>query len=85
MSFKAFADDSASIDIGDLTLENNDERVAIFGSLNIGCDQQGLKQAKQLQTIINVMVDYLQQQDLPEQIETFRPKSVKNPFLNDDD
>ncbi len=84
MSFKVFQDDTASIDIGDLTIENNDERVAIFGSLNIGRDQQGLNQAKQLQAIINDMVAYLQQQDLPEQIETFTPKNVKNPFLTDD-
>ncbi len=84
MSFKAFQDDTSSIDIGDLTFENNDQRVAIFGSLNIGCDQQGLAQAKQLQTIINHMVAYLQQQDLPEQIEAFTPKNVKNPFLTDD-
>lgn len=84
MSFKAFEDQTASIDIGDLTLENNDQRVAIFGSLNIGRDQQGLAQAKQLQAIVNQMVTYLEQQELPAQVETFVPKNVKNPFLNDD-
>ena len=84
MSFSAFKDDTASIDIGDLTFENNDQRVAIFGSINIGFDQQGLAQAKQLQTIINEMVSYLEQQQLPEQIETFTPKIVKNPFANDE-
>lgn len=84
MSFSAFKDDTASVDIGDLTFENNDQRVAIFGSINIGCDQQGLAQAKQLQAIINDMVSYLEQQDLPEQIETFMPKIVKNPFANDE-
>ena len=84
MSFQAFKDDSASVDIGDLTFENNDQRVAIFGSLNIGHDEQGLAQAKQLQTIINEMVSYLEQQELPEKIETFEPKVVKNPFASDD-
>lgn len=84
MSFKAFNDDSSSMDVGDLTFENNDQRVAIFGSLNIGRDQQGLAQARQLQAIINEMVSYLEQQSLPEQIETFKPKSVKNPFMDDE-
>ena len=45
MSFQAFKDNSASMDIGGLTLENNEERVSIYGSLNIGRDQQGLQQA----------------------------------------
>lgn len=84
MSFQAFKDDTASVDIGDLTFENNDQRVAIFGSINIGLDQQGLAQAKQLQTIINEMVSYLEQQTLPEKIETFEAKVVKNPFANDE-
>lgn len=83
MSFYAFKDSSASLDIGGLTLENNEERVSIYGSLNIGCDQQGLRQARQLQAILNDMVNYLAQQDLPEHIETFAPKAVKNPFLDD--
>lgn len=83
MSFYAFKDSSASLDIGGLTLENNEERVSIYGSLNIGCDQQGLRQARQLQAILNDMVNYLAQQDLPEHIETFVPKAVKNPFLDD--
>ncbi len=84
MSFNAFKDQTASVDVGNLTFENNDQRVAIFGSLNIGRDQLGLTQAKQLQTIINDMVSYLEQQDLPEQIETFAPKVVKNPFTDDE-
>ncbi|RYY78024.1 MAG: hypothetical protein EOO69_12410 [Moraxellaceae bacterium] len=83
MSFHAFKDNSASLDIGSLTLENNAERVSIYGSLNIGCDQQGLQHARQLQAILNDMVNYLAQQDLPEHIETFTPKAVKNPFLDD--
>lgn len=84
MSFHAFKDSSASLDIGGLTLENNEERVSIYGSLNIGRDQQGLRQARQLQAILNDMVSYLAQQDLPEHIETFAAKTIKNPFLDDE-
>lgn len=85
MSFKAFEDSTASLDIGGLTLENNEDRVSIYGSLNIGRDRQGLAQAKQLQTIINEMVQTLEQQNLPAQIETFVAKRVKNPFASDSD
>lgn len=85
MSFKAFEDSTASLDIGGLTLENNEDRVSIYGSLNIGRDRQGLAQAKQLQTIINDMVQTLEQQNLPAQIETFEAKRVKNPFASDSD
>lgn len=83
MSFHAFKDNTASVEIGGLTMENNEERVSIYGSLNIGRDQQGLQLARQLQTILNEMVSYLEQQELPEQIETFSAKTVKNPFLED--
>lgn len=85
MSFKAFEDSIASLDIGGLTLENNEDRVSIYGSLNIGRDRQGLAQVKQLQTIINDMVQTLEQQNLPAQIETFEAKRVKNPFASDSD
>lgn len=85
MSFKAFNDSTASLDIGGLTLENNTDRVSIYGSLNIGRDRQGLAQAKQLQNIINEMVTTLEQQDLPAQIETFAAKQVKNPFASESD
>ncbi|WP_026472149.1 hypothetical protein [Alkanindiges illinoisensis] len=84
MSFQAFKDNSASMDIGGLTLENNEERVSIYGSLNIGRDQQGLQQARQLQGILADMVSYLEQQDLPAQIEAFTPKAAKNPFLDNE-
>lgn len=86
MSFKAFADTTASFAIDNLTFENNDDRVSIYGSINIGRDQQGLTQAKELQVIINGLVAYLeQQQDLPQQIETLAAKEVSNPFLKRDD
>lgn len=86
MSFKAFADSTASYAVDNLTFENNDERVSIYGSINIGRDQQGFMQAKELQTIINGLVAYLEQQhDLPQRIETFSAKEVQNPFLNSDD
>lgn len=84
MSFHPFKDNSASLDIGDLTLENNEQRVSLYGSLNIGCDQQGLQQARQLQAILDEMVSYLEQQDLPQQIETLSPRTVENPFLDDE-
>lgn len=37
-----FADDAASIPIGELTVENGTDRIALYGSLDLTRDKQGL-------------------------------------------
>jgi len=78
-----FADDSTSLSIGDLTVENGTDTLALYGSLNVTRDQAGLKQARDLLALLKAAVQVLEQaHDLPEKIvqtvET--PKMVKNPF-----
>ena len=81
MSFKPFADATSSYELDDLTLENNEDRVALYGSLNISRDEAGLAKAKQLQQLCNELVSYLEQvPDLPKHIEIIAAKSVNNPF-----
>ena len=81
-SFEPFADDSRSQSIGDLTVENGTDKVAIYGSLDLTRDKAGLKHARALKAILDVAVRVLeQQQDLPEQIASAEPTvTVKNPF-----
>ena len=81
-SFEAFADDSRSQSIGDLTIENGTDTVAIYGSLDLTRDKAGLKHARALKAVLDVAVRVLeQQQDLPEQIASAEPTvTVKNPF-----
>ena len=80
-TLQPFQNESDSITIGDLTIENRTDQLEIYGSLSIARDQNGLKQALELKKIIDDAVAHLQAvPDLPEVI-TFRPMdSVDNPF-----
>jgi hypothetical protein len=70
-----------SLSIGDLTIEDNTDRVSLYGSLNLSRDQLGLKQAKALRDILDQVISSLEaQKDLPEQLAVLQPKTVKNPF-----
>ncbi|OUY09077.1 hypothetical protein [Acinetobacter populi] len=81
MDFKPFKDATASITIDNLTLENQGERLSIYGSLQITRDQQGLRDAKQLQQILNETVHYLEQQTLPEKLTPPEDaEEIDNPF-----
>ena len=80
-TLQPFQNESDSITIGDLTIENRTDQLEIYGSLSIARDQNGLKQALELKKIIDDAVAHLQAaSDLPEVV-TFRPMdSVDNPF-----
>ena len=80
-TLQPFQNESDSITIGDLTIENRTDQLELYGSLSIARDQNGLKQALELKKIIDDAVAHLQAaSDLPEVI-TFRlMDSVDNPF-----
>ena len=77
-----FADDAASIGIGQLTIENGTDRMALYGSLDITRDKAGLRQALELKAIIDKAVETLSaERALPEQTPApDKPRTVKNPF-----
>ena len=80
--FKAFQDGTESTAIYDLTLENDLDRVSIYGNLQIHKDQQGLAAAKKLQALLNDIVTQLEAEaDLPEKLEYPDADEVENPFL----
>ncbi|MBA1158931.1 hypothetical protein [Microvirga mediterraneensis] len=80
--FQPFSDDSTSLSIGEFTIENGRDKVALYGSLDITRDKSGLKQAKALKAAVDAIVKALEQDEaLPDEIgpeET--PQQVKNPF-----
>lgn len=79
--FKPFAGDESS-SIYDLTLENAEDRINIYGNLQITKDQEGLKTAKALQNFINELVSTLEAtKNLPEKIKIEDAKEIENPFL----
>ena len=82
MTFLAFADDCSSYTLDNLTFENNADRLAIYGDIQIQRDQQGLQQLLVLQSLINQAIMALQADDaLPEQLPAAKHTEVDNPFL----
>ena len=80
--FKAFENGVESHAIHDLTLENQEDCVSIYGNLQITKDQHGLKAAQALQAYLNDIVMTLEKQpNLPEKIERQIEGEVENPFL----
>jgi len=81
-SLKPFQDDSASIGIGNLTLENGVDRIAIYGSLDITRDRAGLALARQLARLLDqVIVTLTSEKSLPDQVPPpAKPTTVRNPF-----
>jgi hypothetical protein len=77
-----FADDAASITIGELTIENGTERIALYGSLDLTCDKQGLTHARALKALLDAAVQHLEAaKTLPDALPApAAPKSVPNPF-----
>ncbi len=80
--FIPYADDAASMSIAKLTVENGTDRIALYGSLDLTRDRQGLAHARALKAILDQTVQVLEAQpDLPETVPaTAAPKSVANPF-----
>ena len=82
MTFQAFADDCGSYTLGNLTFENNADRLAIYGDIQIQRDQQGLQQLLALQSLINQAIMALQADEaLPEQLPASIHNEINNPFL----
>ncbi len=80
--FQPFSDDSASLSIGEFTIENATDKVALYGSLDVMRDKNGLKQAKTLKAAVDAIVKALEQDKaLPDESgPTEAPQQVKNPF-----
>ena len=80
--FKAFEQGAESHAIHDLTLENDLDRISIYGNLQIHKDQAGLAAAKALQVYLNDIVKALEaEENLPERLESALDDEVENPFL----
>jgi hypothetical protein len=76
-----FKNETESITLGQLTIENRLDQVELYGSLSITRDQAGLALALQLKSVLDAAIDHLQHtSDLPAHI-AFRPAdTIDNPF-----
>jgi hypothetical protein len=81
-TLKPFADNSASQSIGDLTVENGTDKIAVYGSLDLTRDKAGLERARMLKAVLDAAVQALEREhELPDQVAAAEPTvAVKNPF-----
>jgi len=81
MAIKPYQNEEESLVIGDLTVENQLDRVSVYGSIELTRDKAGLQQAKALKEIVDAVVTALEQEkELPEQVQVKPTETVKNPF-----
>jgi hypothetical protein len=81
-SLKPYADDVTSVQIGELTLENGQDCVAVYGNLDLTHDRTGLAHARALKAVLDEVVRILEAEPhLPSRVPPPQaPKQVKNPF-----
>lgn len=80
--FKPYMNGIESHAIHDLTVENSNDCVSLYGNLQLTKDQVGLKAAKALQALLNEVVRSLESEaDLPEIVMRVEAGEVENPFL----
>ena len=76
-----FQNESETLQIGELTIENRIDQLELYGSLAITRDKAGLQQALRLKTLLDAAVLHLQnEKDLPEQVLLRTTDNVRNPF-----
>ena len=78
-----FQNESETLQIGELNIENRIDQLELYGSLTITRDKAGLQQALRLKALLDAAVLYLQnKKDLPEQVVFKSLDSRDNPFKN---
>ena len=77
-----FADDAASTTIGELTVENGTDRIALYGSLDLTRDKQGLAHARALKALLDQAVQLLEaDKSLPDAVPPpAAARTVANPL-----
>ncbi|MES2356243.1 MAG: hypothetical protein V4568_17925 [Pseudomonadota bacterium] len=81
-SITPFANESETLAIGDLNIENREDQVSIYGSIDLTKDQEGFKKALALKEILDKVVDILKVEELPAKLSMKPAIQVKNPFKN---
>jgi hypothetical protein len=75
-----FNDESESLQIGGLTIENRVDRISIYGSIDLTLDKVGLVNARQLKEVLDLTLAELEKAELPDKISLAPADTVDNPF-----
>jgi hypothetical protein len=79
--FKPFENESQTIAVGGLTVENRHDRVSLYGSLDLTLDEDGLARARELLGLVKGAIEHLERrEDLPTKITTAPIGLTENPF-----
>ena len=76
-----YQNESESLQLDELTIENRLDRVSIYGSIDLTLDKRGLAKAQQLKQILELVCGKLTDSVLPDQITIVEPETAENPFL----
>jgi hypothetical protein len=80
-ALQPYANDADSLAIAGLTIENGTDRIALYGEIDLGRDQLGLRHARQLLDLLQRVVTSLEAEpQLPERISERPSLQVDNPF-----
>jgi hypothetical protein len=79
-TFHPYRNETESIQIGDLNIENRLDRITIYGNVDLTLDKEGLTAARALKEVLDQTVAALEQADLPEHVAVAEPDTVANPF-----
>ncbi|MBS1028688.1 MULTISPECIES: hypothetical protein [Gluconobacter] len=84
MSFIPFLDAGESVQIDDLTIENGEERIAVYGRLEIRRDRIGLQDIQALKAQVDAIARELEgSAHLPERVRSAQQMSVMpSPFTD---
>lgn len=75
-----FQNEEEVVIISKLTIENRLDRVSIYGSIDITRDKQGQEYLFELKRQIDAIMDQMENEELPERVETLEAREVNNPF-----
>ena len=75
-----FANESDSLSISGLTIENRTDRITFYGSIDITRDQAGLVHAQRLKDLFEAIVAVMQAEPLPAIISIKPAEEIDNPF-----
>jgi hypothetical protein len=77
---KLFRNSTDSVSIDELTVENGEDRIAVYGALNITRDKEGLRRAQELKALLDEAVKLLSSEKLPDHIAIKPAEKIDNPF-----
>lgn len=80
-AFEPFDGEADVLTVGNLSVENRQDRLTLQGDVELTRDKKGLALARELKALLDATVKTLEaDKALPEEVAVEKPRSVKNPF-----